>query len=372
MGAQEQLAGGHWAQRQPAPPERWLDENEQAQLANAREPAVGGSRGLLRHRSQPQIRPESAPGGGFGGGLPRDQWGERTEYVPFLNTLYETDALTRQVERSLSSLRELLTTPRRLERLEGAPRPPGASAMGARPLSALPARQFVRPPNVPEVPLPVAAGTQRSQSSYGPDDLDGLSYESGSQGESPMRERLAAPLEPPEPPAQPWRSGRSQGSSGRRNGTQPRSQRSTREEDRAELMALCAWLLRRYRSGSDACAALLGSGSRMPSEHFAKALVREGYPGRPAAASRALDWRGRGSVRGADLVALVDASASDSSDGCSTRTAGSERETGHVQAFFQRNKASTPSKAASPAERGGREARPLSAPAHGVRRQPRA
>lgn len=128
-------------------------------------------------------------------------------------------------------------------------------------------------------------------------------------------------------------------------------------------MQLCAWIARRYRSGSDACAALLG-GSRTPSEHFAKALVREGYPGRSAAAARALDWRGRGTVRGADLVALVDA-ASDSSDGCSTRTAGSAdreaRDAGHVQAFFQRNKAPTKEK---------REARPLSAPVAGVRRKP--
>jgi hypothetical protein len=318
-----------WARQVQRSPE------ERRPLANAREPAVGGPRGLLRQRSQPQMRPTSAPD--------QRELGERTEYLPFLNTISESDALTRQVERSLLSLRELLATPRRLERLEGAPRP--------RPLSAA-VRPFVRPPNVPEVPLPLKP--LGSQSSYGPDDVDETSFDSGSAGESPVR----APE--PEP-----RSRRSQ-ASGRGTRSSQGTQRS-REEDRTELRALCSWLLRRYRSGAEACAGLL-SGSRTPAEHFAKTLVREGYPGRASAAARALDWRGRGLVRGSDLVALVDASGSESSDGCSTRTAGSAdaREHGaHVQAFFHKNK--TPTK-----QDARREARPLSAPAVGARRQPRA
>merc|ERR1719174_1492200 len=278
---------------------------------------------------------------------------ERKEYLPFLNTLSESDALTRQVERSLLTLRDLLTTPRRLERLGHADHdrpevgrlPRASSAPDTRPRSAVPAaRPFVRPPNVPEVPLPLQPVHHLSQSSFGPDDLaSGTSLDSGSsrRHDSPPR---AQPCVKDEPAQERWsrrspgasgRGTRSPGASGRGTRSGQGTQRSRPEEERNELTALCAWILRRYRSGPEACAVLLDRQSRLGLEQFAKALVREGYPGRAAAAARALDWRGRGNVRSADLVA-------------------------HVEAFFQRNK-STPTK-----ER--REARPLSAPAVGARR----
>lgn len=297
---------------------------------------------------------------------------ERTEYLPLFNTLSETDALTRKVERSLAGLRELLTTPRRLERLDAAPPLPmeigeprvrpvsgpagGAAvrignagpALGIRPASAVPASAFRRPPNVPAVRLP--KGTPESDvdassldSSHSVGSLEGAWREEAPPGveEAPARREYA--------PSSDWPSGRSRSGRGTRSG-QTSSSRAL--EIRAELVALCQWLLRKYRSSADACAVLI-AGARTPIDHFAKALVREGYNGRPTLAARAVDWRARGVVRSADLQALLDTDSDSTS-----RSSQSDNGGGHVQAFFTKHKNGT---AARP------EPRPFSAPSPNMR-----
>jgi hypothetical protein len=222
-------------------------------------------------------------------------------------------------------LRELLATPRKeslglreqeihivtsvphVQRAEEK-RPRPASAVPLRPPGTSAARPFQRPPNVPEVPLPSVAPPVAMTTCS---DLD--AYSSIDSSESPSHVD--------------WPSSRRSGR-GTRSGQG--SQRSL--ELRAELVTLCQWALRRYRSGSDASAVLVGS-VRTPVEHFAKALQREGYNGRPALAARAVDWRARGIVRAADLHALLD---TDSDSTGSARS--SHGRDSNVQSFFARNK----------------------------------
>merc|ERR550537_1774963 len=286
---------------------------------------------------------------------------ERTEYLPLFNTLSETDALTRKVERSLAGLRELLATPRRLERLDAAPplpteiaeprvRPVSGPAGGAlrvvagpplvRPASAVPASAFRRPPNVPAVRLPNGAAesdvdASSLDSSHSVGSLEGAGVEA-----SPARREYERSSD--------WPSGRSRSGRGTRSG-QTSSSRAL--ELRAELVALCQWLLRQYRSSADACSVLI-AGVRTPIDHFAKALVREGYSGRPTLAARAVDWRARGVVRAADLQALLD------TDSDSTSRSSHSDNGGHVQAFFTKHKNGTATRP---------EPRPFSAPTQNTR-----
>jgi hypothetical protein len=116
-------------------------------------------------------------------------------------------------------------------------------------------------------------------------------------------------------------------------------------------VALCQWLLRKYRSSLEACSVLIG-GPRTPLDHFAKALVQEGYSGRPTLAARAVDWRARGVVRSADLQALLD------TDSDSTSRSSHSDNGGHVQAFFTKHKNGTATRP---------EPRPFSAPTQNMR-----
>lgn len=317
---------------------------------------------------------------------------ERTEYLPLFNTLSETDALTRKVERSLAGLRELLATPRRLERLDAAPplpmeigarshelpmeiaeprvRPVSGPAGGAlrhaastpalpRPASAVPATGFRRPPNVPAVRLPGAtSGTAQPQRDH-ESDLDGSSMASSHSVGSLTPGAPGAGGGTPGVPSSPARreyerssgapSGRSRSGRGTRSNGQSNSSRAL--ELRTELVALCQWLLRKYRSSLEACSVLIG-GPRTPLDQFAKALVQEGYSGRPTLAARAVDWRARGVVRSADLQALLD------TDSDSTSRSSHSDNGGHVQAFFTKHKNGTATRP---------EPRPFSAPTQNMR-----